>query len=111
MNDYLAFRGKCKELAEAACQADTKLRLVRGYYHCPFWGKQAHWWGESQDGTVTDPSSPQFPSKGMGDYEEYDGNVECANCGTAMPEDDAWRIEGRYCYCSSRCYGQFVGVI
>ncbi len=65
MSDYLEFRGKCKELAEEAIRADPSLRLVRGFYHCPMWGKQAHWWAVKSDGTVVDPSVKQFPTAGV----------------------------------------------
>ena len=41
-SDYLTYHGRCKELAEEAVTADPTLRLVRGHYHCPIWGKQAH---------------------------------------------------------------------
>ena len=43
-NDYLIYRGKCKEMAEAAAAEDTSLTVVRGHYLCPIWGEQAHWW-------------------------------------------------------------------
>lgn len=107
--DYLAFRGKCKELSEAAVAADPTLRLVRGYYWCPFWGKQEHWWTVRNDGSVHDPTARQFPSKGMGEYEEFDGTVECAECGKQMKEEEA-SFESRYAFCSGQCYARFVGV-
>ena len=40
LTDYQKYRGKCKELVEAAIIADSSMRAVRGYYHCPLWGKQ-----------------------------------------------------------------------
>lgn len=110
MNSYLKYRGTCRQASEAAVKADPTLRLVRGHYFCPQWGKQAHWWTVRQDGTIYDPTAAQFPSNGEGEYVEYDGHVECCNCGKEMPEEKAWRLEGRYAYCSYTCYGQFVGV-
>lgn len=109
--DYLAYRGKCKELAEAACASDSTLRLVRGHYICPMWGEQAHWWCVRPDGSIVDPSAGQFPSKGYGTYVEFDGNVDCANCGRTMREDDVPYHESRYAFCSYTCYGQFIGVV
>lgn len=45
MSDYLKFRGKCKELSEAACAEDPSLALVRGHYYCPIWNvTEPHWW-------------------------------------------------------------------
>lgn len=41
--DYMKYRGKCKEMAQALCEQHSGWTLERGYYLCPFWGKQAHW--------------------------------------------------------------------
>lgn len=110
MNDYLMYRGKCLEMSEALIASDPSLSLVRGYYICPFWGKQDHWWCRKPDGTIVDPTKDQFPSKGIGaEYIKFDGNIECANCGKGIREEDA-DIEGRYAFCSYECHGQFVGV-
>jgi hypothetical protein len=109
MSDYLEFRGKCKELAEEAVRADPSLRLVRGFYHCPIWGKQAHWWAVKPDGTVVDPSVKQFPTAGaMAEYEEFDGNIECEFCQKSVPENEAYRYE-QHAYCSYECFGHDVG--
>jgi hypothetical protein len=109
MSDYLEFRGKCKELAEEAVHADPSLRLVRGFYHCPMWGKQAHWWAVTPDGTVVDPSVKQFPTAGlMAEYEEFDGMIECEFCQKSVPEDNAYRYE-HHAYCSYTCFGHDVG--
>jgi hypothetical protein len=107
--DYAKYRGKCKEMSEAAISADPSLVLVRGHYDCPFWGKQAHWWTVRPDGSVYDPSVRQFPSNGCGEYIPFDGTVECAQCGKKIPEEKA-DIEGNYAFCSYECHGQFVGI-
>jgi hypothetical protein len=107
--DYMKYRGKCKEMAEEACLQDPSLAIVRGHYDCWMWGKQPHWWCVKPDGTVVDPSAKQFPSKGAGEYIEFDGMVECAECGKQMHEHEA-KTESRYAFCSTRCYGRFVGV-
>jgi hypothetical protein len=109
MSDYEKYRGKCKEMSEALVASDVTLTLVRGYYHCPIWGEQAHWWAKKPDGTIIDPSKDQFPSRGIGEYVEFDGTVECAECGKVIPEEEA-DIEGNYAFCSYRCHGRFVGV-
>jgi hypothetical protein len=109
VSDYSEFRGKCKELSEALCVADPTLRLVRGYYHCPLWGRQAHWWAVAKDGTIVDPSVKQFPTAGLGaEYEEFDGNVECESCGRSIPEADAYSVD-HHVYCSSACYARDIG--
>jgi hypothetical protein len=110
-DNYLKFRGKCRQYAEAAVKDDPSLRLVRGFYYCPVWGtKEQHWWTERADGTIHDPTALQFPSSGNGRYEEFSGTVECDNCGTCCPEEAA-QITGRYAFCSPTCYGKFVGVL
>ena len=108
-SDYATYRGKCKELAEEAVKNDPSLRLVRGWYHCPLWGKQAHWWAQTPDGAIVDPSVKQFPTAGAGaTYQEFDGTVECEYCGKSILLDDAYR-EGRHVYCSYSCFGHDVG--
>jgi hypothetical protein len=107
---YRAFRGRCKELSEAACAADSTLTLVRGHYYCPIWNSdEAHWWTVRQDGTIHDPSGWQFPSRGLGIYTEFDGLCECSNCGKKVAEERAV-FESRYAFCSTLCLGRFVGV-
>lgn len=108
--DYQKYRGKCKEMSEELVKADHTLVLVRGYYHCPSWGEQPHWWCKKSDGTIVDPSKDQFPSKGIGEYVEFDGNVECSNCHKVMKEEEA-DLQGNYAFCSYECYGRFVGVL
>lgn len=110
MADYRQFRGMCKELAESAAAEDRSLTVVRGHYFCLVWARdEPHWWCKREDGTIVDPSARQFPSNGAGVYEEFDGIVECANCGKEMPEADA-RFDGRYAFCSTRCNMRFVGL-
>jgi len=107
--DYEKYRGKCKEMSEALVATDPTLTLVRGHYYCPIWGLQPHWWAKRQDGTIVDPTKDQFPSRGIGEYVEFNGMIDCANCGKEICEEDA-DIDGNYAFCSYRCHGQFVGV-
>lgn len=109
MSDYLMYRGKCKELAEAEVSVDPTLRLVRGYYLCPLWGQQAHWWCVKPDGTIVDPSVRQFPTKGAGaEYIEYNGNIDCEHCGKTVKEGDAYAVD-HHRYCSDQCYARDIG--
>src|ERR1019366_7112369 len=99
MSDYLEYRGKCKELVNAACVADPTLRVVRGFYHCPLWGKQAHWWAVKPDGTIIDPTVKQFPTKGVGaEYEEFNGQIECEYCHKELAEFDRYMYD-HHIYC------------
>lgn len=106
-DDYSQYRGKCKEMSEALVAADPTLTLVRGHYFCPFWGEQPHWWTKRPDGTIVDPTKNQFPSKGIGEYVEFDGTVECSNCGKRIREEDG-DYESNYVFCSYECHYHFV---
>jgi len=108
-SDYLKYRGKCKELCEGLIKKDSSLRLVRGYYYCPMWGEQPHWWCENKNKKIIDPTRLQFPSKGLGEYIEFNGMLQCAECGKEVAEKDA-DIAGNYAFCSYNCHGKFVGI-
>ena len=110
-DNYQKYRGKCLEMSQALAERDPTLKLVRGHYICPIWGKQPHWWCVKLDGTIIDPTILQFPSggSGMGKYVEFDGWLECAQCGEWIKEAEA-DVDGRYAFCSNRCHGLFVGV-
>ena len=109
-NDYLKYRGKCKEMSEAAVAADPTLTIVRGHYYCPVWNtEEQHWWCVREDGTIYDPTAKQFGSKGLGIYTPFDGTITCDECGKQVKEEEA-SIEGRFAFCSYRCHGRFVGI-
>ena len=107
--DYRLYRGKCKIMAEALVKRIPGLRLVRGFYHCPLWGKQSHWWAQKNDGTIIDPSVAQFPSYGSGTYEEFNGMVRCEECGKEISEEKAY-IQNNHCFCDGLCFGRYVGL-
>jgi len=108
-SNYQKYRGKCKELAEADIAANPLLTLVRGHYDCPIWGKQPHWWCVDQNGKIIDSTVKQFPSGGIGEYIPFDGNIECAECGKIVPEEES-HINGYYGFCSCACAMRFVGL-
>lgn len=93
----------------AAVAADPTLRLVRGFYDCPYWGREQHWWTVRPDGSIHDPTAAQFPSEGAGVYTEFDGFVECETCGKRLPEEEA-EIDGRHAWCSGRCHAIGLGL-
>ena len=108
-NDYLKYRRKCLQFCQKAVAENPDLTLVRGYYHCPIFGKQQHWWTVDKGGNIYDPTALQFPSKGTGVYEPFGGFVNCAECDKAMAEEEA-DFEGRYAFCSTACHMRFVGL-
>lgn len=110
MSDYMTYRGKCKEMSEAAAAADQTLTVVRGHYYCPIWNTdEPHWWCVKPDGQIVDPTAKQFPSAGLGVYTPFDGVVECDECGKEMSEEEA-QHHGRYAFCSTQCAMRFVGL-
>lgn len=65
-DDYIKYRGKCKEYCDRLMLERPELTLVRGYYHCPYEGKLDHWWCKDDQGTIIDSTARQFTSKGIG---------------------------------------------
>lgn len=106
-SDYSKYRGKCKEFSEKLVLKNPSLRLVRGWYHCPFWGQQGHWWCEDSHGNIVDPTKLQFPSKGNGTYEEFNGILTCDQCGKEFPEEEECS-GSNYPVCSTQCYMSMV---
>lgn len=108
--DYVKYRGRCKEMSEKLVLEDPTLTLVRGFYYCPLWeSEEPHWWTKKPDGTIVDPSKLQFPSAGIGEYVEFDGNITCSQCSKSILEKDAV-INGNYGFCSNACAMKFVGL-
>jgi len=110
LSDYMKYRGKCKEMSEAAVVGDPDLTLVRGHYFCPIWGTdEPHWWTTRADGTIYDPSAKQFASKGNGIYSEFGGVVICEECGAETTEEKMI-LMGNYPTCSDGCAMRLVGL-
>lgn len=105
--DYERYRGRCFEVASGMVTVNHELTLVRGHY-IGVWGAEQHWWCKTKDGTIIDETRYQFPCKGAGIYEEFDGYAECESCGKRCHEDDA-TIVGSHFYCSGECYMRDVG--
>ena len=112
-DNYLKYRGKCLEICQEMAITNPSLTLIRGYYYCPFWGKQQHWWLKKENGEILDPTVKQFPSHNIADasfYEEFDGVIHCAECGKEWKEEEAY-FYGNYAFCpDTRCAMSFVGL-
>jgi len=97
--------GKCSEATQNMVEFFPELRRVRGHYYCSSWGERAHWWCEVWNEKeikleIVDPTANQFPSMGLGHYEEWGDYQEeptgkCMNCGD-------YCYENRY-FCSKGC--------
>jgi hypothetical protein len=85
--------GQCENWCREMQETFPELKLQRGYYICPFWGKREHWWLIGPDNEIIDPTVSQFPSKGLfGEYENWiEGTKEptgrCLNCGDYCYDD------------------------
>ena len=109
-NDYVKYRGKCKEFCEELCRENPDLKMVRGHYWCPISNKsEQHWWTVDPSGKIIDPTRKQFLSGGAGEYTEFRGIVSCDQCGKDIPEEEA-QYASNYVLCSDKCYGRMVGV-
>lgn len=93
--------GKCAEATELMVAEFPELLRVRGHYMCAIWGMREHWWCETADGEVIDPTANQFPTKGVGTYITYvpdergEPTGKCLDCGE-------YTYDGRN-FCSDRC--------
>ncbi len=81
--------GKCKEYAHAMATWFPELKVIRGHYLCPVWGRRCHWWCVAPCGDVIDPTAAQFPSRGIGEYVPWpEGAPEpvghCLECGVEV---------------------------
>ena len=101
-------RGDCGKLSRAIKKVFPELRLVAGYYYCPYWGKQQHWWCVSPEGDIVDPTACQFPSQD-GDYEELAEENrpvgECMDCGEDVFRKDRLGNDNPYApnFCNKNC--------
>jgi len=113
MDNYLKYRGKCRELCDALIKENPDLILVRGWYYEPLWSREEqHWWCKDKEGNIHDPSHLQFPSCGVSEfYREFKGLFNCSNCDKEVKEEDIGSAEGRYVFCSHKCHGKFIGVL
>ena len=99
-------RGKCKAYCQALCAIDSRLRLVRGWYHeSDGQDRYQHWWCELDDGSIVDPTVTQFRTTN-GSYERFDGTAPCELCGDKQKEQ--WlRPYGSKVFCSHECLKMF----
>ena len=77
--------GKCQEYCDTMGEIFPELIQKRGFYHDVIWGRRMHFWMETPEGDIIDPTVVQFPTKGSGEYEALEGDAlpigRCMNCG------------------------------
>lgn len=100
-------RGRCQGASERMVEAFPELRQVRGYAQLADGWAPAHWWCETVDGTVIDPTASQF--EGVVGYDEYNeaehGPLpigKCMNCGFEVWDNKHQGL------CSAECCAEFT---
>jgi hypothetical protein len=96
--------GKCEIATIEMLKNFPELIRVRGHYYCSVWGEREHWWLETSEGGVIDPTASQFPTRGHGVYVPWDESQpeptgRCPNCGE-------YSYNGETC-CSDLCSTEF----
>ena len=99
--------GKCKEAVEKMSAEFPELKKVAGHVYTN-WGQRAHWWCETTDGEIIDPTASQFPI--IFEYEKWEPGMpvrvgKCMDCGEEIYEpvmslDEA---KGSRYFCSKKC--------
>jgi predicted nucleic acid-binding Zn ribbon protein len=99
--------GEWREVTARMLAAFPELRRVPGHYHCPFIGPRTHWWLVDADGGIVDPTVDQFPSRGLGEYVEWDGSPlptgRCLECGGDVYDGSSFCSD----QCGEICTGEF----
>lgn len=60
--------GTCRETCRDMVGAFPELKRVYGHYYCFVWGERTHFWCVDPEGAIVDPTSSQFPSRGVCGY-------------------------------------------
>jgi hypothetical protein len=88
---YGSSHQRCAEFTRQMAERFPELRRVAGFYLTPTGASHGeHWWLETADATVVDPTADQWPSMGTGIYERYDparhlvSKGRCPSCGTGL---------------------------
>lgn len=103
---------KCREATEEMVEVFPELVRVRGFavvwepYGLPP-TKAPHWWCETVEGVVVDPTGHQYPTEIL-HYEPLDESKgeptgKCPNCGELC-------YQGRYT-CSEKCEEEFIAYL
>lgn len=106
--------GRCAEATKAMVAAFPELTRVPGHVY-GYWGKRAHWWCETADGQVVDPTASQFPDAFL-EYERWMPGDEvrvgkCMNCGSEIWREVKTLDEEppRESFCDATCIKECFG--
>ena len=78
--------GNCEGFSKKMKRKFPELIITKGYYECMVWGRREHWWLQTKDGQIFDPTAVQFPSKGICEYipwnkDDPQPTGKCPQCG------------------------------
>jgi hypothetical protein len=91
---------QCKEGTDKMVQSFQELRQVRGYAYVGT-SKRPHWWCETPDGEIIDPTAIQYGAIKPFHYEEVgseESHGKCIECGELL-----FRSKGDESYFCAEC--------
>lgn len=108
--------GQCRKAVQKMIEAFSELREVKGHAETD-WGQRQHFWCETPEGDVVDPTRKQYPGGRVYAYEEANEDTlvvvgPCAHCGEGIrvPLKEAqqgYRPE----LCSAECHDAYARYI
>lgn len=103
-------QGKCQEYVEKMKKDFPELTVRAGFYYDAIWGARQHWWLETGDGEIIDPTVIQFPGGAGAEPGNYQFIPEeerpiglCANCGELVYSGAPSEM-----LCSERCERSYL---
>lgn len=103
----------CQGATAKMVEAFPELKRVPGHVYTVHFGRRAHWWCETPDGSVVDPTAAQFEDAFMLEYHPFEPGQEvrvgrCMNCGDdidAVVQELGKQPEGLYSttFCDKEC--------
>lgn len=94
-------KNRCKDASLFMKEEFPELLIAKGYYVCPIGGRIEHWWLETDNGEIIDPTYIQFPT--IGNYKKLTGDDcpigKCRHCGGPILPTSYTRD-----YCTINCW-------
>lgn len=104
--------GSCYTATHEMIKEFPELIIKKGFVYCES-GERQHWWLETKDGKVVDPTASQF--KVIMSYKEYKDGMEvrvgkCMDCGEGIYATSEVEAEekARQQFCNSFCADNFA---
>jgi hypothetical protein len=102
-------KARCGPIVREMVKEFPELKACPGHYICPVSGQHEHWWCETEDGEIVDPTYSQFVSQGFGEYEPWpEGEPipigKCFNCGGLVYTAEHGGVCSENCHIEYRAY-------